>query len=105
MGEYTFLQLIYLLEKSDAIQQIVNAYYIKWRHIMNIPIIKIRNLVKKYNDRVVFDNVSLDIMKGESIALTGNNGMGNPKNGASKITHISAELPVMIYLMNFRILS
>jgi len=43
---------------------------------MNIPIIKIRNLVKKYNDRVVFDNVSLDIMKGESIALTGNNGMG-----------------------------
>lgn len=43
---------------------------------MNIPIIKIKNLVKKYDDRVVFDNVSLDIMKGESIALTGNNGMG-----------------------------
>ncbi len=45
-------------------------------HIMNIPIIKIKNLVKKYDDRVVFDNVSIDIMKGESIALTGNNGMG-----------------------------
>lgn len=43
---------------------------------MNIPIIKIKNLVKKYDDRVVFDNVSIDIMKGESIALTGNNGMG-----------------------------
>ena len=43
---------------------------------MNIPIIKIKNLVKKYDDRVIFDNVSLNIMKGESIALTGNNGMG-----------------------------
>ena len=43
---------------------------------MNIPIIKIKNLVKKYDDRVIFDNVSLNIMKGESIALTGNNSMG-----------------------------
>ncbi|NRT72740.1 ATP-binding cassette domain-containing protein [Clostridium beijerinckii] len=43
---------------------------------MNIPIIKIKNLVKKYDDRLIFDDVSLDIMKGESIALTGHNGMG-----------------------------
>ncbi|MVX66842.1 ATP-binding cassette domain-containing protein [Clostridium chromiireducens] len=43
---------------------------------MSIPIIKIKNLVKKYDDRLVFDKVNLDIMKGESIALTGNNGMG-----------------------------
>lgn len=43
---------------------------------MSVPIIKIKNLVKKYNDRVIFDDVSLDIMKGESIALTGHNGMG-----------------------------
>lgn len=43
---------------------------------MNIPIIRIKNLVKKYDDRVIFDNVSLDIMKGESISLIGNNGMG-----------------------------
>ncbi|NOW82694.1 ABC-type multidrug transport system ATPase subunit [Clostridium beijerinckii] len=43
---------------------------------MNIPIIRIKNLVKKYDDRLIFDDVSLDIMKGESIALTGHNGMG-----------------------------
>ncbi len=43
---------------------------------MNIPIIKVKNLVKKYDDRLIFDDISLDIMKGESIALTGHNGMG-----------------------------
>lgn len=43
---------------------------------MSVPIIKIKNLVKKYNDKVIFEDVSLDIMKGESIALTGHNGMG-----------------------------
>ncbi|NOW90377.1 ABC-type multidrug transport system ATPase subunit [Clostridium beijerinckii] len=43
---------------------------------MNIPIIRIKNLVKKYDDRLIFDDVSLDIIKGESIALTGHNGMG-----------------------------
>ena len=43
---------------------------------MSVPIIKIKNLVKKYNDKVIFGDVSLDIMKGESIALTGHNGMG-----------------------------
>ncbi|OCB00565.1 ATP-binding cassette domain-containing protein [Clostridium beijerinckii] len=43
---------------------------------MNIPIIKIKNLVKKYDDRLIFDDISLDIMKGDSIALTGHNGMG-----------------------------
>ncbi|NRT80268.1 ATP-binding cassette domain-containing protein [Clostridium beijerinckii] len=43
---------------------------------MNIPIIRIKNLVKKYDDRFIFDDVSLDIIKGESIALTGHNGMG-----------------------------
>lgn len=43
---------------------------------MNIPIIKVKNLVKKYDDGLIFDDISLDIMKGESIALTGHNGMG-----------------------------
>lgn len=30
---------------------------------MNAPLVKVKNLVKKYDDRVIFDNVSLDIMK------------------------------------------
>lgn len=36
---------------------------------MSSSIIEVRNLVKKYGNKTIFNNVNLDIKRGESIAL------------------------------------
>lgn len=38
--------------------------------------IKVRNLKKSYNGKVVFDNVSFDVEKGESVVIIGGSGCG-----------------------------
>lgn len=43
---------------------------------MSSSMIEVRNLVKKYGNKTIFNNVNLDIKRGESIALIGSNGMG-----------------------------
>ena len=43
---------------------------------MHEPIIKITDLVVKYDGRVVLDSLNLDIFQGESIAILGKSGCG-----------------------------
>ncbi len=38
--------------------------------------IKIRNLTKKYNDKIILNNLDLDILKGEVVLVTGKSGVG-----------------------------
>ncbi len=40
------------------------------------PIISIQNLVVRYDDRVILDNVNLDILRGETMVLLGGSGSG-----------------------------
>lgn len=39
-------------------------------------IIKVDNLTKKFEQKVIFDKVNLEFRQGESVAILGNNGMG-----------------------------
>jgi ABC-2 type transport system ATP-binding protein len=43
---------------------------------MDTPFLKIKNIIKKYGSRLVLNNISLDIYKGEIISLLGVNGAG-----------------------------
>lgn len=43
---------------------------------MNTPVIKIENLVKRYNDLIAVDHLNLEIMEGEIFGLLGPNGSG-----------------------------
>lgn len=40
------------------------------------PVIDIKNLVKRYDDKTVVDHVSLEVMSGECLLLVGHNGAG-----------------------------
>jgi len=41
-----------------------------------MSILKIKNLIKKYNDKIILDDISLDINEGEVIAIIGPSGSG-----------------------------
>src|SRR5438105_13279039 len=43
---------------------------------MDIPFLKIKNIIKKFGSRTVLNDISLDIYKGEIISLLGVNGAG-----------------------------
>ena len=47
-----------------------------WRRIVANPVIEILNLVKRYNDRTVIDDLSLSVDKGEIFGFLGPNGAG-----------------------------
>ncbi len=52
------------------------------------PIIKVRNLVKRFADRPVLDGVSLDILKGETMVIMGGSGCGK----STLLRHMIASL-------------
>ena len=39
-------------------------------------VLKVENLIKKYDDRLIFENINFDIYKGEKVGLIGSNGVG-----------------------------
>ena len=47
-----------------------------WRDAKAVPFIKIRDVVKKFDDFVAVDDVWLDIYKGEFFSLLGPSGCG-----------------------------
>lgn len=47
-----------------------------WRSKQGDFLIKLENMSYQYEDKIVLDNISFDIQKGEKIVLLGNNGSG-----------------------------
>ncbi|NBI42999.1 hypothetical protein B0188_04335 [[Haemophilus] felis] len=61
------------------------------------PILRLQNIVKKFGDHLAVNNISLDIFRGEILALLGENGAG--KSSLIKIWGCS-RLASMLYYKN-----
>jgi phospholipid/cholesterol/gamma-HCH transport system ATP-binding protein len=66
---------------------------------MNIPnVIEIKNLTAKYDDRVILNNISLDIKKGEIFVILGSSGGGKTtllKHIIGLLRPVSGEISVL----------
>lgn len=63
----------------------------------NKVILKIRNLNKKFNNRVVLNNITFDIFKGETLGIVGPSGCGKSTFGKILLLLLSPESGEIIY--------
>ena len=74
-------------------------------------LIKITEMTKKYENKVILDKVNMQVNSGESIAIIGRNGMGKSTflRALAGLTRINSgkveytkKLSLVIYLKNFQ---
>lgn len=63
----------------------------------NKVILKIRNLNKKFNNRIVLNNITFDIFKGETLGIVGPSGCGKSTFGKILLLLLSPESGEIIY--------
>ena len=69
-------KLVNKADKKAESKAKVNNYIVRGSTSASAPVLRVKNLTKKFGDFVALDNVSFDVKRGERIGLIGGNGAG-----------------------------